>query len=62
MIRREATHAGSWYTDDPAKLGKLIDAWIAATPEEKRRKAASSWPPTQATGSAGPQQGTRTVL
>lgn len=39
MIRREATHAGSWYTDDPAKLGKLIDAWIAATPEEKRRKA-----------------------
>ena len=39
LRRREASHAGSWYTDDPAKLGKIIDAWVGATPAEKRGKA-----------------------
>lgn len=39
LRRREASHAGSWYTDDPVKLGKIIDAWIGDTPKEKQGKA-----------------------
>ncbi|RZC51071.1 hypothetical protein C5167_019499 [Papaver somniferum] len=28
---RKASHAGSWYTDNPAKLGAELDGWLQAT-------------------------------
>ncbi|PIA42251.1 hypothetical protein AQUCO_02000012v1 [Aquilegia coerulea] len=28
---RRASHAGSWYTDDPSKLGEDLDGWLQAT-------------------------------
>ncbi|KAJ4957533.1 hypothetical protein NE237_024644 [Protea cynaroides] len=28
---RRASHAGSWYTDNPSKLGEELDGWLRAT-------------------------------
>lgn len=25
---RKASHAGSWYTDNPRELGKQLDTWL----------------------------------
>ncbi|GBG93126.1 hypothetical protein CBR_g59364 [Chara braunii] len=31
VIYRDATHAGSWYTDNPRLLSQELEAWLAAT-------------------------------
>ena len=34
MPSREATHAGSWYSDRPATLARQLDQWLAQVPDE----------------------------
>lgn len=37
--KREASHAGTWYDDDPTELGKTFDKWLAAAPKDKQNTA-----------------------
>ena len=32
MVKREASHAGSWYSRDGSKLSKELDEWLAQVP------------------------------
>ena len=32
MTTREASHAGSWYTDDGPTLSKQLQSWLDAVP------------------------------
>lgn len=34
MPSREATHAGSWYSDRPESLTRQLDHWLAQVPDE----------------------------
>ena len=38
MSRREASHGGSWYTDDAERLGSQLDAWM----EQSRNEGCAS--------------------
>lgn len=33
MVKREASHAGSWYSDDKQKLSQQLDGWLSKVPE-----------------------------
>jgi predicted class III extradiol MEMO1 family dioxygenase len=34
MTTRPATHAGSWYTEDPQQLSQQLDEWLDAVPDK----------------------------
>ena len=33
MAKREATHAGSWYSEDGQKLSEQLDGWLKKVPK-----------------------------
>jgi len=33
-LEREATHAGSWYTNVPSTLDSQLESWLNAVPDE----------------------------
>lgn len=33
-MSREATHAGTWYTDDGKELDEQLDGWLADVPNQ----------------------------
>lgn len=33
MIKREASHAGSWYIDSGPALSQQLDGWLAQVPD-----------------------------
>ncbi|KAJ2371661.1 hypothetical protein GGI05_007779, partial [Coemansia sp. RSA 2603] len=33
MTIREATHAGSWYTDSPSRLDRELQGWLDSVPD-----------------------------
>jgi len=39
---REATHAGSWYSDDGKQLSQQLDKWLSAVPPEMEPVALNS--------------------
>lgn len=34
MSYREASHAGSWYSDNPRTLTRQLDQWLGQVPDE----------------------------
>lgn len=44
MVKRSATHAGSWYTSSPNKLRNEIDTWLeAAHPKAETTEETQDW-------------------
>lgn len=33
-MSREATHAGTWYTDERKELDEQLDGWLAQVPDQ----------------------------
>jgi len=33
MVKREASHAGSWYSDQGPTLSKQLDGWLSQVPQ-----------------------------
>jgi predicted class III extradiol MEMO1 family dioxygenase len=36
MSSREATHAGSWYTDNRSELSAQLEGWLDAVPSQAK--------------------------
>lgn len=45
---RRATHAGSWYDDNPERLGNQLDAWLRNATSSSSSSSSSSLPPLAA--------------
>ena len=61
MGSREASHAGSWYTDNGAKLSSQLNGWIAKCEQEFSSLTAQEGTVHAETGSL-PKAGARVII